>query len=143
MEYCIWPFTAAIWSALQWTLDEHYKCYLMYSVWSLFYDIWSTPCGHFFLRYGVLHIIAIHVNCEKNTKSSIRLVFSALWSTPYGLELLPCGVLHMALLCCHIVSFTINSMNNINVVWCTPYGIIKQSYGVLHIEIELDLFDES
>ena len=68
----------------------------MYSIWSLFDAIWSTPCGHYFLPYGVLHIIAIHVIYGRNAKSSIRLVFNALWSTPYSLELLPYGVLHMA-----------------------------------------------
>ena len=81
----------------------------MYSIWSLFYAIWSTPCGRYFLPYGVLHIITIHVNCGRNAKSSIRLVFNALWSTPYGLELVPYGVLHMALLWYHMECFTINS----------------------------------
>ena len=82
---------------------------MKYSMWSLFDAIWSTPCGHYFLPYGVLHIIAIHVNCGRDAKSSIRLVFSALESTPYGLESPPYGALHMALLWCHIECFTINS----------------------------------
>ena len=88
MEYSIWRFSAAIWIALQSTLNEHYKCCLMYSIRLLFYAIWS-------LFPGVLQIFAIHVICRKNLKSSIRLVFSAQSSTPYGTKNRPYGVLHV------------------------------------------------
>ena len=90
MEYSIWRFSGTIWSALQLTLNEQYKCYLKYSIWSLFDAIWSTPCGRYFLPYGVLYIITMHVNCGRYAKSSIRLV-SMLY-----------GVLHMALNYCHM-----------------------------------------
>ena len=96
---------------LNMTVSAKYQgtCHMENSIQSLFDAIWSTPCGHYFLPYGVLHIIVIHVNCGRNGKSSPRLVFNALWSTPYGLELLPYGVLHMALLWCHMEFFTVNS----------------------------------
>ena len=70
----------------------------------------------------MLHIITIHVNCGRNAKSSIRLVFNALWSTPYGLELVPYGVLHMALLWYHMECFTINS-----------WWAIQMLFEVLHM----------
>ena len=128
----------------------------MYSIWSLFYAIWSTPCGHYFMPYGVLYVIAIHVNCGKNIQSSIRLVFSALWSTPYGLELLPYGVLHMALNYCHMEysiwgfsgakwsSLELNLSEHykcclmysiwspFDAIWSTPRGHFLLPYGVLH-----------
>ena len=109
MEYSTWRIFGVLWSASGSTPFDYIYCHMEYSIRSLFDAIWSTPCGHYFLPYGVLHIIAIHVNCGRNGKSSTRLVFNALWSTPYGLELLPYGVLHMALLCCHMEFFTVNS----------------------------------
>ena len=121
MEYSMRSLFPAVWSASYychssqfWKKFEElhktcFQCSMEYSIWRFSGAIWSTPCGHYFLPYGVLHIIVIHVNSGINTKSSIRLVFSALWSTPYGLELLSYGVLHMVLLCCHMECFTINS----------------------------------
>ena len=106
MEYSTWHIFGVLWSASGSTPYDYIYCHMEYSIRSLFDAIWSTPCGHYFLPYGVLHIIAIHVNCGRNAKSSISLVFNALWSTPYGLELLPYGVLHMALLWCHMEFFT-------------------------------------
>ena len=109
MEHSTWHIFGVLWSASGSTPYDYIYCHMEYSIRSLFDAIWSTPFGHFFLLYGVLHIIAIHINCGRNANSSIRLVFNALWSTPYGLELLPYGVLHMALLWCHMEFFTINS----------------------------------
>ena len=101
MEYSIWQYIESFGvdsKALHMTSE---KRHMEYCIWSLFDAIWSTPCGHYFLPYGVLHIIAIHVNCGRDAKSSIRLVFSALGSTtfglespPYGTSLLPYGVLY-------------------------------------------------
>ena len=50
----------------------------MYSIRSLFDAIWSTPCGHYFLPYGVLHIIAIPVNFGRNGKALRRGLFLLL-----------------------------------------------------------------
>ena len=109
MEYSTWRIFGVLWSASGSTPFDYIYCHMKYSIWSIFDATWSTPCGHYFLPYGVLHIIAIHVNCGRDAKSSIRLVFSALESTPYGLESPPYGALHMTLLWCHIEWFTINS----------------------------------
>ena len=35
------------------------KRHMEYSIWSLFDAIWSTPCGHYFLPYGVLHMVTV------------------------------------------------------------------------------------
>ena len=78
MEYSIWRYSGAVWSALELALQCRMKC----SIWHLFEAIWSTPCGWYLTPYGVLHIIVINVFFERNTKSSIRLVYSVLWSTP-------------------------------------------------------------
>ena len=39
MEYSMLRFSGTIWSALQLTLNEQYKCYLKYPIWSLFDSI--------------------------------------------------------------------------------------------------------
>ena len=40
------------------------KRHMEYSIWSLFDAIWSTPCGHYFLPYGVLHVVTIFCHME-------------------------------------------------------------------------------
>ena len=55
MEYSIWSFFGAIWSALGFTSEVKLYCHMEYSIW-LFYDaIWSTPYGSNSRPYGVLH----------------------------------------------------------------------------------------
>ena len=78
MEYSTWRIFGVLWSASGSTPFDYIYCHMEYSIWSLFDAIWSTPCCHYFVPYGVLHIIAIYVNYGRNAKSSIRLVFSAL-----------------------------------------------------------------
>ena len=117
LEYSIWRFSGTIWSALQLTLNEQYKCYLKYSIWSLFDAIWSTPCGRYFLPYGVLHIFISNKSC---------------------------GVLYISSTINILQNVMKNSMwPQISAIWSTPYGIIKQPYGVLHMAIDFDLCDES
>ena len=56
------------------------KRHMEYSIWSLFDAIWSTPCGHYFLPYGVLHVVTISYHMEYSMWS----LFFAIWSTPCG-----------------------------------------------------------
>ena len=30
-------------------------CHMEYSQWSVYGDIWSTPCVHYFMPHGVIH----------------------------------------------------------------------------------------
>ena len=78
MEYSTWRIFGVLWSASGSTPFDYIYCHMEYSIRSLFDAIWSTPCGHYFLPYGVLHIIAIPVNFGRNGKSSITLIFNAL-----------------------------------------------------------------
>ena len=63
MEYSIWSFFGAIWSALGFTSEVKSYCHMEYSIW-LFYDaIWSTPYGRNLRPYGVLHNVVKNVYC--------------------------------------------------------------------------------
>ena len=59
MEYSIWQYIESSGvdsKALHMTSE---KRHMEYSIWSLFDAIWSTPCGHYFLPYGVLHMVTV------------------------------------------------------------------------------------
>ena len=59
MEYSIWQYIESFGvdsKALHMTSE---KRHMEYSIWSLFDAIWSTPCGHYFLPYGVLHMVTV------------------------------------------------------------------------------------
>ena len=78
---------------------------------------WSTPCGHYFMPHGVLHVVTIschmeysiwsflgaiwstlgintEVNFHCHMEYSMWLLFDAIWSTPYGKNIRPYGARH-------------------------------------------------
>ena len=61
MEYCIWQYiepSGVDSKAIHMTSE---KRHVEYSIWSLFYTIWSTPCGHYLLQYGFLHMVTMEL----------------------------------------------------------------------------------
>ena len=79
------------------------------------------------------------MSIAENTGSSVRLGFSALWSTPYGLELLTYGVLHMALYCCHMECFTMNSWWTLQML----FDVLRMVTFLWHMEYSMrSLFPE-
>ena len=78
MEYSTWHIFGVSWSASGSTPSDYIYCHMEYSIRSIFDAIWSTPCGHYFLPYGVLHIIAIHVNCGRKTCFQCSMEYS-IW----------------------------------------------------------------
>ena len=59
MEYSIWQYIESFGVDSKALLMTSEKCHMEYSIWSLFDAIWSTPCGHYFLPYGVLHMVTV------------------------------------------------------------------------------------
>ena len=59
MEYSIWQCieSSGVDSKALHVISE--KRHMEYSIWSLLDAIWSTPCGHYFLPYGVLHMVTV------------------------------------------------------------------------------------
>ena len=116
-----------------------------YSIWLLFDAIWSTPCGHYFMPYGVLHMVGFCYHMEYlrihhrdpcllphgvlhmaalwcHMEYSMWPLFHAIWSTPYTQFLVQYGVLQdLAQRSIYVVT------------WSTPYGCFLIPYGVLHM----------
>ena len=128
MEYSIWSFFGAIWSALGFITEVKIYCHMEYSIW-LFYDaIWSTPYGRNLRPHGVLHNVVKNVYCWRNTKNSTRLIFAAPWSTPCGHYFMPHGVLHMVVFWCHMECFRIHHRGQI----LLPYGVLHMANLLCH-----------
>ena len=86
------------------------KRHMEYSIWSLFDAIWSTPCGHYFLPYGVLHVVTISYHMEYSMWS----LFFAIWSTPCGHS----GV--------HILTCNVDEFHS----WTLENSLVSASFGL-------------
>ena len=79
MEYSIWQYIESFGvdsKALHMTSE---KRHMEYSIWSLFDAIWSTPCGHYFLPYGVLHMVTVELIFSRaQVKNTLRSVIFQL-----------------------------------------------------------------
>ena len=74
MEYSIWQYIESSGvdsKALHMTSE---KRHMEYSIWSLFDAIWSTPCGHYFLPYGVLHMVTVEFIFSRGMATMPRMV---------------------------------------------------------------------
>ena len=86
MEYSIWSFFGAIWSALGFITEVKIYCHMEYSIW-LFYDaIWSTPYGRNLRPHGALHISSTIDMDGNDMKHSIWQEIGTTWSTPYDIK---------------------------------------------------------
>ena len=133
MEYSIWSFFGAIWSALGFNSEVKLYCHMEYSIW-LFYDaIWSTPYGRNLRVYGVLHTVVKNVYYWRNTKHSTKLIAATPWSTPCGHYFMPHGVLHMVSFWCHMDCFRIHHRGEI----LLPYGVLHMVVLWCHMEYSI------
>ena len=78
MEYSIWQYiqSSGLDSKALHMASE--KRHMEYSIWSLFDAIWSTPCGHYFLPYGVLHVVILEFIFSRGLRANP--MFRHFWS---------------------------------------------------------------
>ena len=106
---------------------------------------WSTPCGHYFMPHGVLHVVTIschmeysiwsflgaiwstlgintEVNFHCHMEYSMWLLFDAIWSSPYG----HCGV-DILTWCKHGLEHGINISSKMVLSWSTQCQLVKDT----------------
>ena len=94
----------------------HFWRQTKYSTRLIFTTPWSTPCGHYFMPYGVLHMVVLlpygvlHMaEFEGHMECFIMLwkvfIYEELQSAPQDLSLQPHGVLHVVTISCHMECF--------------------------------------
>ena len=79
MKYSTWRIFGVLWSASGSTPFDYIYCHMEYSIRSLFDAIWSTPCGRYFLPYGVLHIFISNKSCGVlYISSTINILYNVM-----------------------------------------------------------------